>query len=157
LIFTKVQLIFLVTCLFLLSLLDLFIINEEVLLCLCFTAFTFLAFASLNVSALNNLEQKSNVIKTTLLVSINKKLNFFSEKSLWFFLNNFSQKPLYVFFFYDLLGCCELRLNLFKANKLLSNGASTWLGDSNYSYDNNEKKRLDHFLRSSIYGQAKKV
>jgi len=73
---------------FLLGFTEILVINEEVLLCLCFITFVFVGFASANIDVFNSLNQKPKDIKTTFLDSINNKLNFFSETNRWFFSNN---------------------------------------------------------------------
>jgi hypothetical protein len=83
-----INLIFLLISLFLLGFTEILVINEEVLLCLCFITFVFVGYASANVDVFNSLNQKPKDIKTTFLDSISNKLNFFSETNRWFFSNN---------------------------------------------------------------------
>jgi hypothetical protein len=83
-----INLILLLVSLFILGFAEILIINEEVLLCLCFITFVSVGFASANIDVFNSLTQKSRDIKTTFLDSINNRLNFFSETNRWFFSNN---------------------------------------------------------------------
>lgn len=69
------QIIIFVISFFILGLLEIIVINEEVLLTLCFISFMFVVFASANLDVFNSLNQKSKEVKITFLESINASLS----------------------------------------------------------------------------------
>lgn len=149
-----INLIFLLVSLFLLGFTEILVINEEVLLCLCFITFVFVGFASANIDVFNSLNQKPKDIKTTFLDSINNKLNFFSETNRWFFSNNWSSKSNYVSVIYGLWGYYELSLNLRDAKTTMNISNLIYLEDLWSDYSSRLNKSANSFILSSLYGHV---
>ena len=145
-----INLIFLLISLFLLGFIEILVINEEVLLCLCFITFVFVGFTSVNTDVFNSLNQKPKDIKTTFLLSINNKLNFFSETNRWFFLNNWSSKSNYISTLYSLWGCYELSLNLMNDKATMSVSNLIYLEDLWSNYNSRLNKSANSFVLSSL-------
>ena len=149
-----INLIFLLVSLFLLGFTEILVINEEVLLCLCFITFVFVGFSSANIDVFNSLNQKPKDIKITFLDSINNKLNFFSETNRWFFSNNWSSKPNYVSVIYGLWGYYELSLNLLEAKTIMSISNLIYLENLWADYSSRLNKSANSFILSSLYGHV---
>lgn len=149
-----INLIFLLISLFLLGFTEILVINEEVLLCLCFITFVFVGYASANVDVFNSLNQKPKDIKTTFLDSISNKLNFFSETNRWFFSNNWSSKPSYVSALYSLWGHYELTFNLTDAKATINISNLIYLEDLWSDYSARLNKSANSFILSSLYSHV---
>ena len=67
--------------LFSFGLFEVIVINEEILLCLCFFTFVLVCFVSSNNDIFNNFNQKSKGIKITLFDSIVGNLGVFVNKN----------------------------------------------------------------------------
>ncbi len=74
-------LVLFVVVLFSFGLFEVIVINEEILLCLCFFTFVLVCFASSNNDIFNNLNQKSKDIKIILFGSIVGNLGTFVNKN----------------------------------------------------------------------------
>lgn len=149
-----INLIFLSISLFLLGFTEILVINEEVLLCLCFITFVFVGFASANTDVFNSLNQKPKDIKTTFLDSIRNRLNFFTEKNRWFFSNNWLSKSSYVSVIYGLWGHYELSLNLMDAKTTMNASNLIYLEDLWSDYSSRLNKSANSFILSSLYGHV---
>jgi hypothetical protein len=89
---------------------DYVIINEEILLCVCFTLFVIVAFASAGNQVFKKLQEKPEDIKSAFFASSHNKLKNFSEKNALMGLK--SEKPAYIYLFCYALGFCESFLYL---------------------------------------------
>ena len=126
--------------LFSFGLFEVIVINEEILLCLCFFTFVLVCFVSSNNDIFNNLNQKSKGIKITLFDSIVGNLGVFVNKNQWFFISNWKSKPKSIFSIYCLWGCYESKTNIlenkinFQKNNLIFLQES-WVACNNWFYN----------------------
>ena len=150
-----INLIILSISLFVLGFMEILVINEEVLLSLCFITFMFVAFASANIDVYNSLNQKSKDIKATFLDSISNKLIFLSQSNCWFFSNNWLSKPSYISLLYKLWGEYELKLNIIEAKLVMNSANLVYLEDLWSDYSLRLNRSANSFILSSLSGHAK--
>ena len=151
------QIIIFVISFFILGLLEIIVINEEVLLTLCFISFMFVVFASANLDVFNSLNQKSKEVKITFLESINASLSSSVSTNAWFFSNNWSSKPSYISSLYGLWGKYELKFNLIDAKSAKTKQNLTFLQDLWTAYSNQLNKSTNSFILASLFSRFKSM
>jgi hypothetical protein len=124
---------------------DYVIINEEILLCVCFTIFVIVAFASMSNRVFKNLQEKSEDTKSAFFASSLNKLKNFLEKTDLMVSNSWSEKPAYIYLFSYVLGFCESFLTLLYFRQVFRNALIFRL-DHCYTGRNARVEKSDKFF-----------